>query len=142
MINVFGTVIQDVIRQSPTNMGEITTTSKPINTETVEEYIMLGAAQINGVLQRANIDSPTLDNITTYICKQAVISFAVYRILETVGNPNDPRNQRALDQFNALKDMIKDSPQDLGNQMSASSTIHSNLDAQSLERNRNRFPRW
>lgn len=126
-IDLFGVVYTDVIEQLPSNMSKVSATSTPLSISNIENFIELGAAQINGLLQRVNVALPLQDDVTLGICKQAVVSYACYKCMSIGSNPQDARINMFLEEFNSAKKMLKESPNELGDEVSTSSRIHSNI---------------
>jgi hypothetical protein len=82
-VETFSVTFTDVIAQLPIDGSEVSTTSAPLSTVNVSDFILQGAAEVNTTLGNAGVSAS--DSVTHQQCRTAVISYGVMMSLQSMG---------------------------------------------------------
>ena len=131
-VETFGVTPDDVLDALALNTRAVGSASAGLNTTKLEAWIKSGAAHIQALLERAQVDmtdAAAADSPAREIARDAIINYATARALEVaLNNPADPRIERAWERWNSARALFKDYPGDLGDATPSSARIKHNVD--------------
>jgi hypothetical protein len=107
----FGVTVDLVIDRIPVDGRSITATSQKVSFASIERSLSVAHGRITDALQSNGIKEP-LPVSTTLTAQQAVIAFAVYEAMDSLGFSEKAREAKA--HFDELFEEFRSRPQGLG----------------------------
>jgi hypothetical protein len=126
---------QDVLDALPVDTVGVTASSQGLNTVQIDAYIERAAGQVNAQLVRHGMDPEQLDDNSSGLVRDAIITRACADALERLGAGTD-QIERRLREWERLLKLLREEPQVMGAAQTAAPTARSNIDTASPTRRR------
>jgi hypothetical protein len=126
MVYAYNISVDDVLAQYPTQDGTtITATSRGVNHATIEVFRDQAAAIMSNVLKRHGIAPELLDADGEAMVRDAVIAYVIAKCLLKLGRLD--QSKLYMDQFEGARRILREMPQDLGDNQQAAQQVHTSI---------------